>query len=226
MISSSTKVIAASGVLKAAASPAAAPAAAAARRFCFASPASPARLEATAPANCTLGPSRPRLDPPPMLNTPATNFTHDHAPRHLAKILPEGQLELRNAAAGRLGAKRIQEVSHHEGGGHDDQQAANHEDRGRLARQPDEREPIQVLHPLLKGDHGQPGAQAHKRRSEKPAGSGRGVSGQTAPIQSHSQTILQIHVNGLVQGRLRLNWALRQLVQPGSSARLARGFHP
>ena len=75
MISSSTKVVAARGVLKAAASPAAAPAAAAARRFCLAVPARPARFEATAPANCTLGPSRPRLEPPPMLRMPAVNFT-------------------------------------------------------------------------------------------------------------------------------------------------------
>ena len=80
MISSSTKVVAASGVLKAAARPAAAPAAAAARRLCLASPARPARFEATAPASCTLGPSRPRLDPPPMLSMPATNFTQ--ATRH------------------------------------------------------------------------------------------------------------------------------------------------
>ena len=72
--------MAASGVLKAAASPAAAPAAAASRRFCLASPARPARFELTAPASCTLGPSRPRLWPPPMLTIPATNFTQ--ATRH------------------------------------------------------------------------------------------------------------------------------------------------
>ena len=76
MISSSTKVTAATGVLKAAASPAAAPAAAAMRRLCLASPRSPATFEARPPLSCTLGPSRPRLQPPPMLNTPATNFTH------------------------------------------------------------------------------------------------------------------------------------------------------
>ena len=75
MISSSTKVAAARGVLKAAARPAAAPAAAAARRFCLAVPASPARFDVSAPANCTLGPSRPMLEPPPMLRTPAANFT-------------------------------------------------------------------------------------------------------------------------------------------------------
>jgi len=75
MISSSTKAIAAIGVLKAAARPAAAPAAAPNRRFCFGSPANPARFEARAPASCTDGPSRPRLLPPPMLTMPATNFT-------------------------------------------------------------------------------------------------------------------------------------------------------
>jgi len=83
MISSSTKVVAASVALKAAANPAAAPAAEAARRFCFASPVSPARLDASVPRICTLGPSRPRLEPPPTLMIPARNFTH--ATRHGVK---------------------------------------------------------------------------------------------------------------------------------------------
>ena len=79
-ISSSTKAIAASGVLNVAASPAAAPAAVARRRPVLAVPSRPAKLEATTPASCTDGPSRPRLDPPPTRSTPAMNLTQ--ATRH------------------------------------------------------------------------------------------------------------------------------------------------
>ena len=74
--SSSTKVTPASGVLKAAASPAAAPVAAASRRFCLGSPANPASSELAVPASCTLGPSRPKLLPPPICNVAEINFTH------------------------------------------------------------------------------------------------------------------------------------------------------
>jgi hypothetical protein len=56
-----------SGVLNAAASPAAAPASKAGLRSCLAAPSRPATLEAIAPAIWTVGPSLPRLEPPPMV---------------------------------------------------------------------------------------------------------------------------------------------------------------
>ena len=75
MISSNTKATAAMGALKAAASPAAAPHAVSVRilklesfNFC-------PKTEASPPASCTDGPSRPRLNPPPTLRVAATNFT-------------------------------------------------------------------------------------------------------------------------------------------------------
>ena len=74
--SSRTNVTPARGVLKAAANPAAAPVAVARRRFCLASPTTPARSELAAPAICTLGPSRPKLLPPPICKVAAINLTH------------------------------------------------------------------------------------------------------------------------------------------------------
>ncbi len=75
MISSSTNVMDASGALNAAASPADAPAAAAWRRPFLAMPSRPASCEAAPPARWTVGPSRPRLEPPPTVMRPAMNFT-------------------------------------------------------------------------------------------------------------------------------------------------------
>ena len=76
IISSSTNATPASGALSAADNPAAAPAALAARRFCFATPSIPAQVDARLLPICTVGPSRPRLCPPPMLTAPAKNFTN------------------------------------------------------------------------------------------------------------------------------------------------------
>ena len=64
-ISSRTKVMAASGVLKAAARAAAAPVAVGDLRFAFGTPRAAARFDATPPPTYTDGPSRPRLVPPP-----------------------------------------------------------------------------------------------------------------------------------------------------------------
>ena len=68
------KVIADNGVLNAAANPAAAPDNSAGRRPCLAMPSHPAMFDASAPAIWTVGPSRPRLQPPPIEIAPAKNF--------------------------------------------------------------------------------------------------------------------------------------------------------
>ena len=68
------KVIAARGVLKAAASPAEAPIAVAARRWRFAVPVSPESHDAIPLPRNTVGPSLPRLKPPPILTIPAINL--------------------------------------------------------------------------------------------------------------------------------------------------------
>ena len=71
----------------------AAPAAAAPRRRGRFRPSTPARADAAAPLAKTVGPSRPRLDPPPRLITPATSLTQ-RAPRQHTEVFPIGDLEL------------------------------------------------------------------------------------------------------------------------------------
>ncbi len=75
MSSSILNVIAASGVLNAAASPAEAPMAVAARRCRLGEPVNPDKNEAIPLPINTVGPSLPRLAPPPILTIPVKNFT-------------------------------------------------------------------------------------------------------------------------------------------------------
>src|SRR5262249_13386550 len=76
----------------AAARPAAAPVAAPTRRFCLGSPTIPASNDPAAPASCTLGPSRPRLAPPPICTAPARNFTQSTRNRTEPKTFQKAAL--------------------------------------------------------------------------------------------------------------------------------------
>jgi len=81
--SSSTNTRPDSGALKAAARPAPAPAAVSVRRSRGGLPIRRATSSPTAPPICTVGPSRPSTNPPPMASTPPTSFT---ASRRIARI--------------------------------------------------------------------------------------------------------------------------------------------
>ena len=65
--------------------------------------------EATPPAMCTEGPSRPRLMPPPTWSNPATNFTTMVFSLTNPKSCQKASLELGNAAAGRALVDAIHE---------------------------------------------------------------------------------------------------------------------
>ena len=105
MISSSTNVIDASGVLNAAASPAAAPAAAGMRRFCFGSPNIPGDFRGQPARNMHARTFPPQAAAAADAQRARHKFHPHHPPWHVAEILPKRQLELWNAAARRLRTK-------------------------------------------------------------------------------------------------------------------------
>ncbi len=155
-ISSSTKATAARGELNAAARPAAAPAAAAARFCCFGTPSRPATVEATLPPSCTLGPSRPRLWPPPMLKALAEEFHPGEPHRRVAEVFPKGELELGHAAPRRFRAEARQQPPGQRGDHRHDPQADPRKPARRDLRRVDEARPENPIDHHLEGDRDQP----------------------------------------------------------------------
>ena len=100
-ISSSTKVMAASGVLKAAARPAAAPAAAGRRRRCFGKAERPAHFRSDAAGDMDRRTFPTETHPAANMEQAREKLDQNCAQPNESEILPEGKLELWNAAARR-----------------------------------------------------------------------------------------------------------------------------
>jgi len=115
----------------------------------------------------------------------------------MPELLPKSQFELRNATAGSFRGKGGQEVSHREGGCHDDQKAADDEDSGGLVRQLDHSKSIQCVHALLEGNGRQASPQSiNASQEDRPALAGQFLRETRQSIHIHNR-VLQLNKMGV-----------------------------
>jgi hypothetical protein len=147
MISSSTKVVAARGALKAAASPAAAPAAAAAQ---------PRQVGSDGAAQLHAGALAAQTGSAADAQDAGREFHPSHAKGHRPEILPKGQLQLRNATASGNRAEEIQEQAHDQRRNKHDGQTAQSEGQFGFIGQRDKALLVAKSDAQLKRYRGQP----------------------------------------------------------------------